>query len=528
MAVLNDLVVSGASSLVGPVKANTIQLDSLKIPTTSNGTTYGTGTAGQILKTNGTTVYWDNQVSTYSLPLAANGTRGGVQIGYSENGKNYAVKLSGEKMYVTVPWTNTTYTFATGDAKGQIKVTPSGGSAQNISVKGLGSAAYKNASGTWNISISGNAATATLLAIHNGVTSTTTRRTGASTWRGEISGAQYVWGQAFSDSAIGSDSGDIVLAVRPGVYTSGGTELCVCIDGDYYSMGNKVLHAGNYTDYTVTKTGSGASGTWGINITGRAGSVAWGKVTGKPSTFAPSSHNHAWGDITGKPSTFAPSSHNHAWGDITGKPSTFTPAAHTHASLVTNGTYTSANIDGFIGNGLLQYCTVDGSVTGNDGVVLSLGWSSDNKYGAQMWLDDGGNSGGMKIRNSKGAGSWNPWQTVLTDINYSSYALPLSGGTLSGNVTVQKASGSTIVSVNNTSIGKINLQVSDSGYKGVYDSTHEKWLIYSGSDNITKVPAGQTVSTAAVRNIKIIAPGTAVTPGTTAISTGEVWMRYEN
>lgn len=41
--------------------------------------------------------------------------------------------------------TNTTYTFATGDANGQIKVTPSGGTAQNISVKGLGSLAYSSA-----------------------------------------------------------------------------------------------------------------------------------------------------------------------------------------------------------------------------------------------------------------------------------------------------------------------------------------------------------------------------------------------
>lgn len=38
--------------------------------------------------------------------------------------------------------TNTTYTFETGSANGQIKVTPSDGTAQNISVKGLGSAAY--------------------------------------------------------------------------------------------------------------------------------------------------------------------------------------------------------------------------------------------------------------------------------------------------------------------------------------------------------------------------------------------------
>jgi hypothetical protein len=33
------------------------------------------------------------------------------------------------------------------------------------------------------------------------------------------------------------------------------------------------LHSANYTDFTVSKTGTGASGTWGINITGSAGSV---------------------------------------------------------------------------------------------------------------------------------------------------------------------------------------------------------------------------------------------------------------
>ena len=38
---------------------------------------------------------------------------------------------------------NTTYTFATGDSNGQIKVTPSSGSATNVSVKGLAAAAYK-------------------------------------------------------------------------------------------------------------------------------------------------------------------------------------------------------------------------------------------------------------------------------------------------------------------------------------------------------------------------------------------------
>ncbi len=44
---------------------------------------------------------------TYVLPLAANGTRGGVQVGYSQNDKNYPIELDDEKMYVNVPWENT-------------------------------------------------------------------------------------------------------------------------------------------------------------------------------------------------------------------------------------------------------------------------------------------------------------------------------------------------------------------------------------------------------------------------------------
>ena len=51
---------------------------------------------------------WVNaNFNNYSLPLAGNGTRGGVQIGYQTSGKNYAVQLSSEKMYVNVPWTDT-------------------------------------------------------------------------------------------------------------------------------------------------------------------------------------------------------------------------------------------------------------------------------------------------------------------------------------------------------------------------------------------------------------------------------------
>ena len=58
-----------------------------------------------------------------------------------------------------------------------------------------------------------------------------------------------------------------------------------CIFGtssfSYYAY--NLLTSGNYTEYCPTKTGSGASGTWGINVTGSAGSVAWSNVSGRPS-----------------------------------------------------------------------------------------------------------------------------------------------------------------------------------------------------------------------------------------------------
>jgi len=49
----------------------------------------------------------EEHANNYSLPLAANGTRGGVQTGYSETGQKYALKLDSEKGYVEVPWVDT-------------------------------------------------------------------------------------------------------------------------------------------------------------------------------------------------------------------------------------------------------------------------------------------------------------------------------------------------------------------------------------------------------------------------------------
>lgn len=77
---------------------------------------FNTSNTGKCLTQAGTWADFNN----YSLPLAANGTRGGIQIGYSESNsgsasnRNYALKLSSEKAYVNVPWSDTKNTVGVG------------------------------------------------------------------------------------------------------------------------------------------------------------------------------------------------------------------------------------------------------------------------------------------------------------------------------------------------------------------------------------------------------------------------------
>ena len=82
------------------------------------------GSETDVLTINGSNVVGTRQLSSgafasaYSLPLATSSTRGGVKIGYSENGKNYPVELSSEKMYVNVPWSDTNTQLSNSDVIG--------------------------------------------------------------------------------------------------------------------------------------------------------------------------------------------------------------------------------------------------------------------------------------------------------------------------------------------------------------------------------------------------------------------------
>lgn len=112
----------------------------------------------------------ENNANNYSLPLASASTRGGIKIGYTTTGKNYAVQLNQEKAFVNVPWTDQnvlqnaaissdgSYNVLLGGSDNTTvqtgAVNKAGGLTYNPSTKVLSTTTFKGA-------LNGNAATAT-------------------------------------------------------------------------------------------------------------------------------------------------------------------------------------------------------------------------------------------------------------------------------------------------------------------------------------------------------------------------------
>ena len=146
-------------------------------------------------------------------------------------------------------------------------------------------------------------------------------------------------------------------------YTSNGS--------GYTSAWTRVLTHRNYTNYTVTKTGGGASGTWGISITGTAASARkLYKIDGTSRTWS------------------------------------------TSESVVGNGivaytdTTTSGRWDSY--GSLFQFSNTDNPTPGTNGHWLTQLWSgTSNKLGVRWGTNTGG---------------WTTMQTILTNTNYISYA----------------------------------------------------------------------------------------------------------
>ena len=142
----------------------------------------------------------------------------------------------------------------------------------------------------------------------------------------------------------------------------------------YNAGGNTVLNSSNYTSYSPSLTGSGASGTWGINITGNATTLGG---------YAPNQ---------------------------------------------TGGAYAIVQRDsnGYIQNSYF-YTSGGGSERGGSGLGYFAGFNSSDYY----------------IRSYTPAAAASA-MGALTTSNYSSYALPLSGGTLTGALSVLQGSATAV------------------------------------------------------------------------------------
>lgn len=182
-----DAINSLPGTLVSSVSRGTIDGDSITINVnraTKSGIKYGspaaqnfelpsatTSAAGLMSATDKAKLDTvEKNANNYSLPLASASTRGGIKIGYTTTGKNYAVQLNQEKAFVNVPWTDQnvlqnaaissdgSYSVLLGGSANTTAqtgaVNKAGGLTYNPSTKVLTTTTFKGA-------LSGNAATAT-------------------------------------------------------------------------------------------------------------------------------------------------------------------------------------------------------------------------------------------------------------------------------------------------------------------------------------------------------------------------------
>ena len=168
-------------------------------------------------------------------------------------------------------------TFNSGGAGDASGTTFNGSAARTISYNTLGapSTTGTNASGTWGISVSGNSATTSQRAFSGDISTTGQGRFtgwysgGASTTLateiGVSGGQSYILSYNRDTSAYGVLN---ISGSACNLQISGSTVNVS--SGALQQGGSQVLTAGNYTSYAPSTTGSGASGTWGIRITGFA------------------------------------------------------------------------------------------------------------------------------------------------------------------------------------------------------------------------------------------------------------------
>jgi hypothetical protein len=206
-------------------------------------------------------------------------------------------------------------------------------------------------------------------------------------------------------------------------------------DSSAWSAWVQVIHSGNFNSYAPTLTGGGASGTWGINITGNAAtattlaaartltigstgktfnggaSVSWtlAEIGAQAAgSYAAASHTHTIAQVTGLQTALdgkAASSHTHAIDEVTGLQAeldgkqaagSYAAASHTHTIAQVTGLQTALD-----GKAASSHTHTIAQVTG-------LQTALDGKQAAGSYLPTaGGNiTGSLTISGSETRGTY--------------------------------------------------------------------------------------------------------------------------
>jgi hypothetical protein len=305
-------------------------------------------------------------------------------------------------------------------------------------------------------------------------------------------------------------------------YSGGGNNLYFRTrNGDTGTLNSwrTVLNDANYTSYAPSLTGSGASGTWGINVTGNAatatslstdrtnwstngtindvvGQLAWKNYGNNHTIFDASNSTSPSG--SGVNDTNADIGWSASYPTLMGWNGVNTYGVRVDSARVADsagsadqidgvgfrntGSNSAVNADTLDSNGITYYTAGVPNFTGNatDGALYSQAYSSSWQH--QIAADY--RSGQIALR-GKNSGTWQSWRTVLDSSNYGSYALPLTGGTVNGQ--------SYFTSSQNTgaSAGNASLQAHSTGGNGAVMSFHRAgvYAVNMGldSDNVFRI-----------------------------------------
>lgn len=230
---------------------------------------------------------------------------------------------------------------------------------------------------------------------------------------GSRSGFTYSYNAPYNGPLVHFDAGGYGLQLNSAYNGQGLAYRARNGDGNVWNGWKVVAHS----------DGSNAGGTWPINITGSAAAA----------NTATSANTANYSGIL-------------SYQGVVTQPS---------GTLTQGGTFQGAYNNGYptsYGNVL--------SLQGGGGSQLLLGWSGTTGAHANNYvrsLRDTGNT-------------WSPWALLLTDVNFAAYALPITGGTVTGNLTVNGTTNLADLNVNG--LARTGGWWRSTGQSGWYNETY--------------------------------------------------------